>query len=216
MKKIDLIAACLLFLAAMSVSAVAYEKGSMTDDELEKGSMSEGMKGSGHDDIMEKGSMKGDMLEAAVFSMAIAHIAPTGPGSDVAGKAVFTENEDGVTVVVTLKGVPDPGNHGFHIHQNGSCAEAGKAAGGHYNPNSVDHGFLPKDGHSAAHAGDLGNIAIDEDGNGSLTVLLPGLSIADENNVSGRSVILHAKEDDFGQPTGNAGGRIGCGVIISK
>jgi Cu-Zn family superoxide dismutase len=28
-------------------------------------------------------------------------------------------------------------------------------------------------------------------------------------------VILHEKEDDFGQPTGNAGGRIGCGVIHS-
>ena len=31
--------------------------------------------------------------------------------------------------------------------------------------------------------------------------------------VAGRAFILHEKQDDFGQPTGNAGGRIGCGKI---
>jgi Cu-Zn family superoxide dismutase len=32
--------------------------------------------------------------------------------------------------------------------------------------------------------------------------------------VGGRAIILHEKMDDFSQPTGNAGGRIGCGTII--
>jgi Cu-Zn family superoxide dismutase len=31
--------------------------------------------------------------------------------------------------------------------------------------------------------------------------------------IGDRAFILHADPDDFGQPTGNAGGRIGCGTI---
>jgi Cu-Zn family superoxide dismutase len=32
--------------------------------------------------------------------------------------------------------------------------------------------------------------------------------------VIGKSIIVHAKADDFTtQPTGNAGGRVGCGVV---
>jgi Cu-Zn family superoxide dismutase len=65
-----------------------------------------------------------------------------------------------------------------------------------------------------AHAGDMGNIEIGENGSGTLIVFMPGLSLSQgEANVTGKAVILHEQEDDFGQPTGNAGGRIGCGVI---
>jgi Cu-Zn family superoxide dismutase len=34
-----------------------------------------------------------------------------------------------------------------------------------------------------------------------------------KNPIVGRGVIVHAKVDDGGQPVGNAGGRIACGVI---
>ncbi|MBI2167628.1 MAG: superoxide dismutase family protein, partial [Candidatus Omnitrophica bacterium] len=44
--------------------------------------------------------------------------------------------------------------------------------------------------------------------------VVPGLTLKEgEYAVAGRALILHEKEDDFGQPTGNAGGRIACGVI---
>jgi Cu-Zn family superoxide dismutase len=34
------------------------------------------------------------------------------------------------------------------------------------------------------------------------------------NSVVGKSVIFHEKADDMStQPTGNAGGRLGCGVV---
>ena len=79
----------------------------------------------------------------------------------------------------------------------------------------TQHGLLPKDGHDNAHTGDMGNIEIDESGNGTLVIFLPGLSLTEaQKNIAGKAVILHSKEDDFGQPTGNAGSRIGCGQIV--
>ena len=69
------------------------------------------------------------------------------------------------------------------------------------------HGFHI---HEKAHSGDMGNIDIAEDGTGKLELTLPEVSL---NDISGLAVILHEKVDDFGQPTGNAGGRIGCGII---
>ena len=116
---------------------------------------------------------------------------------------------------MNLSDVTPAGKHGIHIHENGSCEEGGMAAGGHFNPLGVPHGFLPRDGYSKAHAGDLGNIDIDDEGKGSLEIFLIGLSLSEGNkNVAGLAVILHEKEDDFNQPTGNAGGRIACGKII--
>ena len=37
----------------------------------------------------------------------------------------------------------------------------------------------------------------------------------DPDSFLGRSLIIHAKQDDGGQPSGNAGGRIGCVVITA-
>ena len=65
------------------------------------------------------------------------------------------------------------------------------------------------------HAGDLGNIEIAADGTGSLTLSTDLLTVAPgPNSVVGKAVILHEKADDFKtQPTGDAGGRIACGVV---
>ena len=64
------------------------------------------------------------------------------------------------------------------------------------------------------HAGDLGNLVAHENGVAEYDVTLGGISIAGAMNpILGRGVIVHALPDDGGQPTGNAGGRIGCGVI---
>ena len=137
----------------------------------------------------------------------------TAKDSTMSGTATLTETPRGLRVVVKLANLP-PGDHGLHIHDTGSCAEAGKAAGGHYNPDGVKHGFLPKDGFSGAHAGDLGNITIAHDGTGTLAVTIPDLHLTKgARTVAGRAVIVHEQVDDFGQPTGNAGGRIACGVI---
>ncbi len=138
----------------------------------------------------------------------------TASNSPISGTATFTDTPEGLQVVVQVAHV-SPGQHGLHIHQFGSCADTGNAAGGHYNPAGVQHGFLPKDGLTAAHAGDFGNLEVGADGAGTLTLTLPHLSVSHgAYPVAGRAVILHEKLDDFGQPTGNAGGRLACGPIV--
>ena len=137
----------------------------------------------------------------------------TQAGSAVSGQATFTESDQGLKIEVEISGAP-PGKHGFHIHEKGDCSEQGEAAGGHFNPDSVPHGDLEKQGLTHVHAGDLGNVEIDASGAGRLEKTIPGLSLREgKYSVRGRSLILHEKEDDFGQPTGNAGSRIACGVI---
>ena len=130
------------------------------------------------------------------------------------GIASLTDTQDGVQVRVDVMGVP-PGKHGLHIHEYGDCSEGGDAAGGHFNPAGAPHGFLPSDGLTRAHPGDLGNVEVGPDGSGTLTALLPGVTLSQgPYSVAGRAIILHEQPDDFSQPTGNAGGRFGCGTIV--
>ncbi len=145
--------------------------------------------------------------------VAIAVLEPLGD-SGVRGQVVFTEADDGVHVQADVSGLK-PGKHGFHIHQWGDCSSAdGKSAGGHFNPAGVDHaGPLSE----TAHAGDLGNIEASEEGHGSVEHHSKRISIGGENDILGRGVIIHAKEDDLtSQPTGAAGGRLACGVILEE
>lgn len=147
------------------------------------------------------------------ITIGLAFVEGTEENSELYGEVEFSEIEGGLSVFAELYNIP-PGKHGFHIHENGSCEDKGEAAGGHYNPHGAQHGFLSKDGQDKAHAGDMGNIEIDANGEGFISLDLPGLSLKGEaNNIIGKAVVIHEKEDDFGQPTGNAGARIGCGVI---
>jgi Cu-Zn family superoxide dismutase len=133
-------------------------------------------------------------------------------GSTVTGTATFTEVEGGVKVVVKIEKAP-PGTHGLHIHEKGDCsAPDATSAGGHFNPTSMAHaGPMDKE----HHAGDLGNIEIKADGTGTLEITSSMLTVKPgPNSVVGRAVVFHEKADDLKtQPTGNAGGRLGCGVV---
>ena len=155
------------------------------------------------------------LTASSVFAAkGVALITATQSGSQVNGQVTFSDTPDGLEVEVKVADVP-PGKHGFHIHEKGDCSDEGKAAGGHYNPDGLTHGFLPKDGLQHTHAGDFGNIEVGADGTGTLEMVIPGLTLTGEKyNIEGKAVILHEKEDDFSQPTGNAGARIGCGVIM--
>ena len=134
-------------------------------------------------------------------------------GSTVTGTATSTELPGGgVKAVVHVEKAP-PGTHGLHIHEKGDCSDPeAKSAGGHFNPTSMPHAG-PMD--AQHHAGDLGNIEIKADGTGDLEITCPMLTVkAGPNSVVGKAVIFHEKADDLKtQPTGNAGGRLACGVI---
>lgn len=175
-------------------------------ESLEDQAIQEGMAGSGADATDAAAIATADQRGAAV-------IRSTDNEQTILGNVELTETSDGLVIQANFVGVPS-GEHGFHIHAEGSCADSGQAAGGHYNPDSVRHGYLPEDGVGEAHAGDMGNVAIAEDGTGAYMATMPQLTLAEgPYSVAERAIILHADPDDFSQPTGNAGGRIGCGII---
>ena len=143
-----------------------------------------------------------------------ATITATTEHSQLSGDVKLMDTPHGLHIVVNIRNAP-PGLHGFHIHEFGSCADEGAAAGSHYNPKGVAHGHLATDGFDKAHAGDFGNLPVAPDGTSTLELIMPGLTLSGRPHaVAGRAVILHANPDDFSQPTGNAGGRIGCGPIL--
>ncbi|MBB6430146.1 superoxide dismutase family protein [Algisphaera agarilytica] len=151
---------------------------------------------------------------------AVAIMIPT-EGNNVRGVIRFDQTKMGVRVTASVSGLNPNQKHGFHIHEFGDISDpAGKATGGHYNPQGHDHA-LPHDhgaghGHAhARHAGDLGNLQADADGNATFDQTFDNISVFDDdfNPIIGRGVIIHAQPDDGGQPTGNAGARISQGVI---
>ena len=166
-----------------------------------------------------------NVIKAATCAMllsACASMEPEGPtavavvrpasGSQVRGEVKFTQVGSRVRVTAEITGL-SPGAHGFHIHEKGDCSAAdGMSTGGHFNPQSKKHG-APNT--PDRHAGDLGNLTADQSGKATLTMMVDGISIGKGmDGVIGRGLIVHANADDLKtDPTGNAGGRYGCGVI---
>ena len=147
---------------------------------------------------------------ADVGARAVAEMAPT-EGNSVSGTVVFMQGDDGLQVSVDLTGLEAGSTHGFHVHETGDCsAPDGTSAGGHYNPEGHDHA-LPDS--APRHAGDMGNVTADDEGKVQTTLEFSNITLGGPNPIEGRGVILHASPDDGGQPTGNAGARIACGVI---
>lgn len=133
------------------------------------------------------------------------------------GEVTVSESRYGLVFTPALSGLT-PGLHGFHLHQNASCAPAehngkmtaAQAAGGHYDPaSSGKHGTPWGDG----HLGDLPALYVDADGKATQPVLAPRLKLAD---LSGRALMVHVGGDnhaDHPAPLGGGGARMACGVI---
>jgi Cu-Zn family superoxide dismutase len=134
-------------------------------------------------------------------------------GSNVRGTIAFTQVGDVVRVTGEVTG-HTKGPKGFHIHDMGDCsAHDATSAGGHFNPTKSKHGG-PYD--PVKHAGDLGNITFGDDGTTKINFTVGDISVSKDrpDGIIGRAVIVHAATDDLKtDPTGNAGGRVACGVI---
>lgn len=145
------------------------------------------------------------------------------------GTATFEDVENGVRVVAELQNLP-PGEHGIHVHGVGLCDPAGDepfaAAGDHFNPVEAPHGAPPAEEELAApadepvaHAGDLGNVTIAEDGTGTLDVVSNRFTLGEGATTlagqSGTALLVHENPDDLTtQPSGDSGPRLACGVIF--
>ena len=160
----------------------------------------------GSNSILRAADMGADVKEA------VAMVHGTKGNEKVHGIIKFTDTGNGVRVMAHVTGLEPNSEHGFHIHEFGDCTDMEKAmsTGGHFNPDKHQHG---KAGDANAHPGDMGNIKADATGMAMAEITLPAASLTGKNAILGRGVIVHEKPDDYSQPTGNAGGRIACGVI---
>jgi Cu-Zn family superoxide dismutase len=131
----------------------------------------------------------------------------------VQGTVTFSDRKAGLYIEAIFTKLPK-GKHGFHIHKAGDLRGEGcKLACDHYHKGPpCTHGG-PPGWMGERHTGDLGNI----EGKGYYTYRLRDVSVDD---ILGRSVIVHADEDDYGLgqqidslTTGHSGARIACAVI---
>lgn len=155
--------------------------------------------------------MEETVVNAPEITKATAVLSPT-DGNQTAGVVTLTQTDEGVRVEATVSGLDAESRHGFHIHQFGDCrAPDGTSAGGHFNPEDVEHGAPTAD---IRHVGDLGNLPSNAQGTADVDFIDTHVELNGPNSVLGRGVIVHAGTDDFqSQPTGAAGSRLACGVI---
>ena len=166
-----------------------------------------------HDDSKK---MANEGEKVAVAEIAPAQAASTQPSwGKPAGAITFTQTDDKVHITGEITGLP-PGKHGIHIHEKGDMSAPDlMSTGAHYNPEKHVHGGPTT---SPVHAGDLGNLDADTSGKAKIDLTVDNITVGGEkNDILGKAVIIHAKEDDYrSQPAGNAGARIAGGVIKMK
>lgn len=150
---------------------------------------------------------------------ATATLVPTA-GNSVKGTVTFTQKGDKLAVDAKLSGLA-PGEHSFHIHNNGDCsAPDAMTAGANFNPTNTPHGAPGTPDHHAS--GDMPTLRADASGNAALTAYVAGLTIGGGlTDIVGRSVIVHNKplvahkdsDDSNSRAAGDSGARVACGVI---
>ncbi|XP_014213669.1 superoxide dismutase [Cu-Zn] isoform X2 [Copidosoma floridanum] len=123
---------------------------------------------------------------------------------------------DPVKVTGEVSGLKQ-GLHGFHVHEFGDNTNGCTSAGPHFNPLGKDHGG-PTD--EVRHVGDLGNVEAGSDGLAKVNIADKQIQLQGAHSIIGRTLVVHADPDDLGKgghelskTTGNAGGRLACGVI---
>jgi Cu-Zn family superoxide dismutase len=131
------------------------------------------------------------------------------------GTVTFIETPNGVLLRGELQGLQS-GTRAMHLHEVGRCEGPDfKTAGEHFAPRGRQHGFKAQGG---AHAGDLPNLEVPEGGRVRFEVLARDVTLkagrASLLDRDGTSIVIHERADDHrSQPSGDAGGRVACGVV---
>ena len=141
-------------------------------------------------------------------------ISSEGVGQSI-GTVTALDSDDGLVIKANLTGL-QPGEYGFHLHENGSCqpamqdgvSVAGLAAGGHWDPDNTGHHLGP---FGEGHRGDLSRLIVSADGGTTEPVVAPRLNLDD---LQGRALILHSGGDTYNDepPLGGGGARMACGL----
>ncbi|MCH2487273.1 MAG: superoxide dismutase family protein [Erythrobacter sp.] len=132
-----------------------------------------------------------------------------------AGTATLMRDGDDFTMAVRAMGL-QPGAKGFHLHTTGRCdAPDFTSAGGHLNPGDRSHGRLDPQG---PHLGDMTNLQVGADGMVTATVEVPDVrddTLTQIFDADGTAVMIHSGPDDYRtDPSGDAGSRVACGVLV--
>jgi Cu-Zn family superoxide dismutase len=154
---------------------------------------------------------------AATIEVPVNLATDQGDGKAV-GAITISETSYGLVFTPKLEGL-EPGVHGFHVHENPSCAPTEKdgkavpagAAGGHFDPTKTGAHLGP---YADGHLGDLPALYVAADGTATYPVLAPRIKQLSE--IQGRAIMIHVGGDnhsDQPKPLGGGGARIACGVI---
>jgi len=140
-------------------------------------------------------------------------------GPSVWGEAVVTPHRGGSVLTAVFTELP-LGKHGFHIHVAGDLRGegcAGACSHLHLGPSPVTHGDKPGTRRKERHSGDLGNVDLQGRAKARYRYVLRDVK---PDDLWGRTLIVHADEDDLGEgphedskTTGHSGARIGCAIF---
>ena len=157
------------------------------------------------------------------------------------GELLFTQSRPGALVHIRGRicgwSTEDIGEHGMHVHEGNTLPRpgeewegplcCGKGLGAHFNPYKRQHGG-PQD--QERHVGDLGNILVKKLCKDCKTWcsevnIKDSVITLDRSSpacILDRGMVIHSGRDDLGRggnkeslKTGNAGSRIGWGIIRS-
>ena len=162
-------------------------------------------------------------LEDELQSRSIARASIKDQAGSTIGEAWLVQLSGRVLITASIY-TATPGYHGFHVHGVGQCTATFTSAGGHYNPAGATHG---------AHAGDLPVLLVQADGTAKTIFETDRFTVDELLDADGAAFILHAAADNYANistryfsntdmvagadtatlATGDAGSRLGCGVI---
>lgn len=137
------------------------------------------------------------------------------PTNRTKARAEIVQIGDSIRVKIASAGLP-AGAYGAHLHAVGRCdAPTFETAGPHWNPSGQMHG---KDNPQGMHRGDLPNLLVGADGQGSFEFTVPDATITGGVRAlldgDGAAVVIHQRPDDYRtDPSGNSGARIACGIL---